>query len=67
MQTPGKAFYNGLMGGGLLGLVIGFLVSLLILVPNANNIPATVWLAFFAGFGLAITIIAYDAHKVVQR
>ncbi len=65
MRSPARAFYDGITSGGLLGFVIGALFVLLLL-PTGDNVPSEIWLLIMGVVVLAVSMIAYDAHKVLS-
>lgn len=65
-KTPARAFYDGVLGGCILGTGIAFLLILYVFGQSGQQAPIDVQYEGFALLVLGIIIVGYDAHKVTS-
>ncbi len=61
-----RAYYDGLLNGGLIGLGLGFLLIFSLLNDAGVSPPLNILYFVFGLLVFGISLTAYDAHKAVS-
>ena len=61
-----RAYYDGLINGGLIGMAIGILLIMYLFNENGISVPLPVVFVTFGLLIFGVSLTAYDAHKAVS-